>query len=283
MLIGFTPEGCTTSSSSGSTSVLHPDAARLRGRVQDPAVRGAAEPRRRRLGQAARRVPAWIILGTFVFAAAATPSTDPFSMLMLALPMTLLFFVSEVIARWYDRRRRASASPRTCRRRRGLGPRRRCPPPVTDEDGDAPARWSRRSTPSTSRTGSGRRAVTWTAVRSIRVGAPRRRRAVGAAATALPCDVLAFDLAYPAPVPTSGGARRPPGLAPARSCSSSTTAGSPWSCPGTRLTAERALEALAPARQGGRRARRPLHASALAALTPAPRRLGWRCPGRSRC
>src|SRR3954454_542637 len=47
----------------------------------------------------------WIVLGTFVFAAVATPSTDPFSMLMLALPMTLLFFLSELIARLVDRRR----------------------------------------------------------------------------------------------------------------------------------------------------------------------------------
>lgn len=47
----------------------------------------------------------WIIVGTFVFAAVATPSTDPFSMLMLAIPMTLLFFVSEVVARLVDRRR----------------------------------------------------------------------------------------------------------------------------------------------------------------------------------
>jgi sec-independent protein translocase protein TatC len=47
----------------------------------------------------------WIVVGTFVFAAVATPSTDPFSMLMLALPMTLLFLVSEVIARLVDRRR----------------------------------------------------------------------------------------------------------------------------------------------------------------------------------
>ncbi len=47
----------------------------------------------------------WVVLGTFVFAAAATPSTDPFSMLMLALPMTLLFVLSEVIARVLDRRR----------------------------------------------------------------------------------------------------------------------------------------------------------------------------------
>ncbi len=33
----------------------------------------------------------WIILGTFVFAAVATPSTDPFSMLILAVPMLVLF------------------------------------------------------------------------------------------------------------------------------------------------------------------------------------------------
>jgi sec-independent protein translocase protein TatC len=47
----------------------------------------------------------WIVIGTFVFAAVATPSTDPFSMLMLAVPMMLLFFVSEAIARLVDRRR----------------------------------------------------------------------------------------------------------------------------------------------------------------------------------
>ncbi len=47
----------------------------------------------------------WIVLGTFVFAAVATPSTDPFSMLMLGIPMMLLFFVSELIARLVDRRR----------------------------------------------------------------------------------------------------------------------------------------------------------------------------------
>ena len=47
----------------------------------------------------------WIVLGTFVFAAVATPSTDPFSMIMLALPMTLLFLISEVVARTVDRRR----------------------------------------------------------------------------------------------------------------------------------------------------------------------------------
>jgi sec-independent protein translocase protein TatC len=45
----------------------------------------------------------WIVIGTMVFAAVATPSTDPFSMLMLAIPMLLLFAISEVIARVADR------------------------------------------------------------------------------------------------------------------------------------------------------------------------------------
>jgi sec-independent protein translocase protein TatC len=48
----------------------------------------------------------WIVLGVFIFAAVATPSTDPLSMLMLAIPLTILFFISEVIARLTDRRRR---------------------------------------------------------------------------------------------------------------------------------------------------------------------------------
>ncbi|RYB91758.1 twin-arginine translocase subunit TatC [Nocardioides oleivorans] len=47
----------------------------------------------------------WIVIGTFIFAAAATPSTDPFSMCLMAVPMMLLFFASEVIARLNDRRR----------------------------------------------------------------------------------------------------------------------------------------------------------------------------------
>jgi sec-independent protein translocase protein TatC len=51
----------------------------------------------------------WIIVGTFVFAAVATPSTDPFSMIMLALPMTVLFIASEGVARLVDRRRASRA------------------------------------------------------------------------------------------------------------------------------------------------------------------------------
>jgi sec-independent protein translocase protein TatC len=56
-------------------------------------------------GRQLGRARGWIVLGTFVFAAVATPSTDPISMLFLAVPMTLLFLLSEGIARLIDRRR----------------------------------------------------------------------------------------------------------------------------------------------------------------------------------
>jgi sec-independent protein translocase protein TatC len=49
----------------------------------------------------------------FVFAAVATPSQDPFSMLMLAIPMSLLFELSVLLAWMHDRRkarREATAS-----------------------------------------------------------------------------------------------------------------------------------------------------------------------------
>ena len=47
----------------------------------------------------------YVIFGTFVFGAVATPSTDPFSMLALAAPMTVLFLAAEVIAHLLDRRK----------------------------------------------------------------------------------------------------------------------------------------------------------------------------------
>lgn len=47
----------------------------------------------------------FIIFGAFVFAAMATPSTDPFSMLGLALPLTILLLITEQIAKANDRRR----------------------------------------------------------------------------------------------------------------------------------------------------------------------------------
>lgn len=47
----------------------------------------------------------WMIVGTFVFAAVMTPSGDPFTMTFMAVPMVVLFLISEVIARFNDRRR----------------------------------------------------------------------------------------------------------------------------------------------------------------------------------
>jgi sec-independent protein translocase protein TatC len=56
-------------------------------------------------GRVLARYRPWIVLGTFVFAAVATPSTDPFSMCFLAVPMLVLFGISEVITRAIDRAR----------------------------------------------------------------------------------------------------------------------------------------------------------------------------------
>ena len=53
---------------------------------------------------------AYVIFGTFVFGAMATPSTDPFSMLALAVPMSLLFIAAEVIAHVVDRRKARRAA-----------------------------------------------------------------------------------------------------------------------------------------------------------------------------
>jgi sec-independent protein translocase protein TatC len=54
--------------------------------------------------QLARARP-WTIIGIFIFAAIATPSTDPLTMLFLAAPMTVLYFISEIIAKLTDRKR----------------------------------------------------------------------------------------------------------------------------------------------------------------------------------
>lgn len=67
-------------------------------------------------GAALKAYRPWIVIGTFVFAAVATPSADPFTMTLMAVPMVLLFFVSEAIARFNDRRRARNAP------NAGLGP-----------------------------------------------------------------------------------------------------------------------------------------------------------------
>lgn len=51
----------------------------------------------------------WTIVGIFIFAAVATPSTDPLTMLFLAVPMTFLYMIAEVIATLTDRKRKDRA------------------------------------------------------------------------------------------------------------------------------------------------------------------------------
>lgn len=60
------------------------------------------------------RIRKWrrtLVFGIFVFAAVATPSQDPFTMLALALPTVVLFEVAEVIAYIHDRRKAARPDP----------------------------------------------------------------------------------------------------------------------------------------------------------------------------
>lgn len=45
------------------------------------------------------------IFGCFVFGALATPSTDPFSMIALALPMAIMYVIAEIICRRNDSRK----------------------------------------------------------------------------------------------------------------------------------------------------------------------------------
>jgi sec-independent protein translocase protein TatC len=54
-----------------------------------------------------------VVFGIFAFAAVATPSQDPFTMLALAIPMCLLYALAVGIAFVHDRRvaRRGDTSP----------------------------------------------------------------------------------------------------------------------------------------------------------------------------
>ena len=58
-----------------------------------------------------RRFQRMILFGIFVFAAVATPSADPFTMLALALPTVMLFEVAALLAFLNDRRRANRPDP----------------------------------------------------------------------------------------------------------------------------------------------------------------------------
>ncbi|MFC6152468.1 twin-arginine translocase subunit TatC [Nocardioides yefusunii] len=62
-------------------------------------------------GKQLGKIRPWLVLGTFIFAAVATPSTDPMSMLSLAIPMTFLFLGAEIVARFIDKVRAKKAIP----------------------------------------------------------------------------------------------------------------------------------------------------------------------------
>jgi sec-independent protein translocase protein TatC len=64
----------------------------------------------------AERLRRWtrgILFGVFAFAAVATPTQDPFTMLALAVPISLLYFAAYGVASLHDRRaaRRGNTSP----------------------------------------------------------------------------------------------------------------------------------------------------------------------------
>jgi len=61
--------------------------------------------------QQLRRSRRLLIFGIFVFAAVATPSQDPFTMLALALPTVVLFEIAELIAFIHDRRKDRAPDP----------------------------------------------------------------------------------------------------------------------------------------------------------------------------
>jgi sec-independent protein translocase protein TatC len=55
-----------------------------------------------RLLRRSRRVAIFLI---FLFAAVVTPSTDPYTMLALAVPLCVLYEIAVAVARWNDKRR----------------------------------------------------------------------------------------------------------------------------------------------------------------------------------
>ena len=177
-------------------------------------------------GKALGRYRPWIMIGTFVFAAVATPSTDPFSMLFLAVPMLVLFLDRRghrppgrpAAGRGRDR----PSSGRTTRSRR-CEPRRRSPS------------WTRSTCP----TGWGRDEVAWASDHGPAAATWSPAACPAPADQVIPCDLLAVDQAYPAPVRRRGASAPAPTRrgGTARCCCCTRDDRATLAAPGTSFTA----------------------------------------------
>ena len=50
----------------------------------------------------------WVVMGIFLFGAVATPTTDPLTMILLSIPITVLYGIALIVA-WFNDRRRGKA------------------------------------------------------------------------------------------------------------------------------------------------------------------------------
>ena len=171
----------------------------------------------------------WIVIGTFVFAAVATPSTDPFTMLLLAIPMLILFGISEVICRVLDRRRHDRQQAGRSRRRRAVAA---VTAPLDDLDPFDLPDWL------------GEGAVTWAAEAGVRRGhrVPGHLRVPGRRCPAT-CSPWTRRTPRRSPTRRPGPAPTWPGGTDRSSCSPTTT-GVVLAVPGTGFTADLVLDAL---------------------------------------
>ena len=106
-LLGLTPEGRTAADHHRHLLRVHDgDAVHLRARLRaavGPGILNLAGVVTHQFIRKHRRVMIFLV---FVFAGAATPSPDPFSMLLLAIPCVILVELAELFV-WQNDRRRA--------------------------------------------------------------------------------------------------------------------------------------------------------------------------------
>jgi sec-independent protein translocase protein TatC len=80
------------------------------------------------------------LFGIFVFAAVASPTGDPLSLLFLAAPMCLLYVLALAVTFWLDRRRRGDEPDYDALGDDELSPLDESPSRLDDDSGDAPTR-----------------------------------------------------------------------------------------------------------------------------------------------